>query len=73
MEITPQFHVQLLRQFFRIAAGAPGRTKAGHGHRHNSVPVDPQTVESLGRHQQRQSRIEPAGQADHGFAATGMF
>ena len=60
-----QGHAVGFRQLFRVAAGAGGRAEARHGNGKDAPAVQTEAVKRMRHHNERQRRIQPAGQADH--------
>ena len=60
-----QLHSQRTRQLTGIIIGSVRGAKARHGHGCDPLPVQSQQIKSTHRHQKRQRRIQPAGNAHH--------
>ena len=60
----PQLDAEEFGQAFGIPPGAGGGAETGQGQGDDPFAVEPETLEGLDRHQQRQGRIEAAGDAE---------
>ncbi len=68
----PQGRSQTSGKLKGIAIGPVCRAEAGHRDRDNAGTGQLQCIKGPGRHQQRQGRIQSAGQADDGRLTMGM-
>ena len=64
---------QRLRQFAGIVISSVRGAEARHGHRRDLFSLQSQHIKSPHRHQKRQRRIQPAGDADHRRLTAGML
>src|SRR5439155_22364284 len=64
---------EVFHQGLSVAERASGRAEAGQGERVNLLPRHLEQIDRLARDQQRQRRIEPAGNADRHALAVDML
>ena len=62
----PQRRVQKTRQRYRVPVGAVRGAEGRHGHGDDILAREPQHIEGARDDEQRQGRVEAAGDADHG-------